>query len=77
MEQCPFTVNGSFAEYVTQSLLPAGLKTTQKASYEIRTLPAKWSEKKSLQLLENIFHCWQKVPKLHKNDYKKNKLAAQ
>lgn len=41
MEQCPFTVNGSFAEYVTQSLLPAGLKTTQKASYEIRTLPAK------------------------------------
>lgn len=71
MQQCPFTVNGSFAEYVTQSLLPAGLKTMQKATYGIRTLPAKPSEKKSLQLLENIFHCWWNVKKLEQNDYKK------
>lgn len=71
MEQCPFTVNGSFAEYVTQSLLPAGLKTMQKATYRIRTLPAKASEKNSLQLLENIFQCWQNVPRLHQNDYQK------
>lgn len=71
MQQCPFTVNGSFAEYVTESLLPAGLKTMQKATYGIRTLPAKQSEKKSSQLLKTIFYCWQTVPKLHQNDYKK------
>lgn len=57
MEQCPFTVNGSFAEYVTQSLLPAESKTMQKATYRIRTLPAKQSEKELLQLLDNIFYC--------------------
>lgn len=76
MEQCPFTVNGSFAEYVTQSLLPAGLKTMQKVTYRIRTLPAKQSEKKLLQLLENIFHCWQKYQNCIKM-IMKNKLVAQ
>lgn len=70
MEQCPFTVNASFAKYVTGSLLPTGLKTGQKATYRIRTLPAKQSAKKSSQLLGRISHCWQKVPKLHQNDYK-------
>lgn len=68
MDECPFTVNGSFAKYVTGSLLPAGLE--QKATYRIRTLPAEHSEKTSLPLLENLLHCWQKVPKLHPNDYK-------
>lgn len=76
MEQCPFTVNGSFAEYVTKSLLPAGLKTMQKATYRIRTLPAKQSEKELLQLLENILCCWQKYQNCIKM-IMKNKLVAQ
>lgn len=76
MEQCPFTVNGSFAEYVTQSLLPAGSKTMQKATYRIRTLPAKQSEKELLQLLDNIFHCWQKYQSCIKMIMKK-KLVVQ
>lgn len=76
MEQCPFTVNGSFAEYVTQSLFPAVLKTMQKATYRSRTLPAKQSEKELLQLLENIFHYWQKYQNCIKM-ITKNKLVAQ